>query len=211
MRRVFTAALFATFVSLQAGIAQQATTPPGVTPAPAPQQTVTTTTTTTVTSVTVVNPDAQGRYTLREGEDVPLTFDQEITSKKAKAGDPVAFVLAADLKVGDVVVARAGAKAVGEVTEAEKNGMVGQAGSLNIQLDHLEVGESKVLLRGTKVDDGKSKTGRVVVMAVVLSPISLVRRGKNADIKKGQALTAYVAEDTPLLPAPAVVVPVAAK
>ena len=67
---------------------------------------------------------------LREGEDVNLVFAQDLSSKTSSEGDPVALTLVDDLKVGGVVVAKAGAHAVGEVTKASKSGMMGKAGDL---------------------------------------------------------------------------------
>src|ERR1700692_2070838 len=80
-----------------------------------------------------VGPDASGRYMLRDGTDVNLVFAQDLSSKTASEGDPVMLTLVDDLTVGNVVVAKAGDKAVGEVTKAEKSGMMGKAGELNIR------------------------------------------------------------------------------
>ena len=73
---------------------------------------------------------------LREGSDVPLKFAQALSSKSAAEGDPVAFILDEDLRVGDVVVAKAGSKAFGEVSNVKKSGMMGKAGELNVRLDY---------------------------------------------------------------------------
>src|SRR5271168_2333647 len=97
--------------------AQQA---PAAAPAPIPQ-----------TSPVTAPATPPAKIVLAEGSDVALTFDQDLSSKTAAEGDPVMCVLAEDLKVGDVVVAKAGAKAVGEVTNAKKAGMMGKAGELN--------------------------------------------------------------------------------
>jgi hypothetical protein len=138
---------------------------------------------------------------LSEGTDVALTFDQDLSSKTATEGDPVEFVLADDLKVGNVVVAKAGCKAVGEVSHAEKSGMMGKAGSLDIRLDYLKVGSAKVHLRGSKGKEGDSGTGSAVALTVLFGPIGLIKHGKNVDIKKGTALKAYVSDDINLPPA----------
>jgi len=132
---------------------------------------------------------------------VPLTFDQDISSKTAQEGDPVAFVLAEDLKVGDVVVAKAGCKAFGEVTNAKKSGMMGKAGELNVRLDYLKVGDTKVHLRGAKGKEGQSGTGAAVALTVLFGPIGLIKHGSNIDIKKGTPLKVYAGEDAPLSPA----------
>ena len=137
---------------------------------------------------------------LREGEDVNLQFSDDLSSKTASEGDPVELILTDDLKVGTVVVARAGAHAFGEVTKAEKSGMMGKAGELNLRLDYMKVGDAKILLRGTKGKEGESGTTSAVVLTVLFGPIGLIKHGKNVEIKKGQALHAYVADDTALPP-----------
>ena len=172
-----------------------ATTPAAVTPASA----VAAPATAPKTSGTV-GPDANGKYMLHDGDDVPLRFAQDISSKTATDGDPVMFTLDEDLKVGGVVVAKAGAKAVGEVTNAKKSGMMGKAGELNIRLDYLKVGNAKVHLRGTKGKEGESGTTSTVVLTVLFGPIGLIKHGKNIEIKEGTALKAFVSDDVPLLP-----------
>jgi hypothetical protein len=145
-------------------------------------------------------PDAAGRYMLREGEDVNLTFAQDLSSKTSSEGDPVALTLVDDLKVGSVVVAKAGAHAIGEVTKAEKSGMMGKAGELNLRLDYIKVGDTKIRLRGTKGKEGASGTTGAVVLTVLFGPIGLIKHGKNVEIKQGSALHAFVADDVALLP-----------
>ena len=143
----------------------------------------------------------QGTLFLPEGTDVSLAFDEDISSKSAAEGDPVAFVLTDDIKVGNVVVAKEGSKAFGEVTHAEKSGMMGKAGDLSIRLDYLKVGGVKVKLRGTKGKEGESGTTSAVVLTVLFGPIGLIKHGKNIDIKKGTSLKAYVGDDVSLPPA----------
>jgi hypothetical protein len=145
-------------------------------------------------------PDAAGRYMLREGEDVNLTFAQDLSSKTSSEGDPVELTLVDDLKVGSVVVAKAGSHAMGEVTKAEKSGMMGKAGELNLRLDYIKVGDTKIRLRGTKGKEGASGTTGAVVLTVLFGPIGLIKHGKNVEIKQGSALHAFVADDVALLP-----------
>jgi hypothetical protein len=57
-----------------------------------------------------------------------------------KRYDPVSLVLHQDIKVGYVVVVKAGAKAVGTITHAKKAGMMGK---LNMPLDYLITDLSK--------------------------------------------------------------------
>jgi hypothetical protein len=132
---------------------------------------------------------------------VNLQFAQDLSSKTAAEGDPVVLTLVDDLKVGNVVVAKAGAHAVGEVTKAEKSGMMGKAGDLSIRLDYIKVGDDKIRLRGTKGKEGASGVTSTVVLTVLFGPIGLIKHGKNVEIKQGQALHAFVSDDISLPPA----------
>ncbi len=71
--------------------------------------------------------DSGNKLMLREGTDVPLTFAEDLSSKTAAEGDSVNFLLGEDLKVGDKIVARAGSKANGEITNAKKVGDDGKS------------------------------------------------------------------------------------
>ena len=144
-----------------------------------------------------------GSYVLREGSEVKLKFDQDLSSKTAAEGDPVNMVLAEDIKVGDAVVARAGDKALATVSHVKKAGMLGKGGELNIRLEHLTVGDIKVKLRGAKGKEGQSETGTTVALTVLFGPIGLIKHGKNIDITQGTPFTAYVDNDISLPPAAA--------
>lgn len=147
-------------------------------------------------------PDANGMYKLHDGDDVSLIFAQDLSSKTATEGDPITLTLSEDLKVGGVVVARTGSKAIGQITNAKKSGMMGKAGELNLRLEYLKVGDTKVHLRGTKGKEGESGTTGAVVLTVLFGPIGLIKHGKNVDIKQGASIKAFVSEDIALPPAP---------
>jgi hypothetical protein len=197
MRRLLTSLLVILSVSGNFAISQQAVTSVPAAPVVAPVALVTPTATVPAPST----PDASGKYMLRDGTDVNLKFAQDLSSKTSSEGDPVTLTLVDDLKVGDVVVAKAGSKAIGEVTKAEKSGMMGKAGELNIRLDYLKAGDTKIKLRGTKGKEGESGTTGAVVLTVLFGPIGLIKHGKNVEIKQGQALHAFVGDDIALVPA----------
>ncbi len=147
-----------------------------------------------------VQPQAQAaepptKLILKEGTDVKLKFAQDLSSKTATDDDPVNLVLDEDLKVGDVTVAKAGAKAVGTVTHAKKAGMMGKGGELNLRLEYLLVGDSRMRLRGTKGKEGEGKVGTAVALTVLFGPIGLIKHGKNVEVKQGTPLLAYVDQD----------------
>jgi len=146
-----------------------------------------------------VQPAAQAaeppaKLILKEGTDVKLKFAQDLSSKTATDDDPVNLILDEDLKVGDMTVAKAGAKAVGTVTHAKKAGMMGKGGELNMRLEYLLVGDTRMRLRGTKGKEGEGKVGAAVALTVLFGPIGLIKHGKNVEVKQGTPLLAYVAK-----------------
>src|ERR1700730_3114052 len=132
---------------------------------------------------------------LKEGTDVRLKLAQDLSSKTAVDDDLVNLVLDEDLKVGDVTVSKAGAKAVGFVSNAKKAGMMGKGGELNLRLEYLIVGSSRLRLRGSRGREGEDRVGAAVVLTVLFGPIGLIKHGKNVEVKEGTPLMAYVDED----------------
>ncbi len=145
--------------------------------------------------------DPNAKLVLKEGTDVKLKFAQDLSSKTATDDDPVNLVLDEDLKVGEVTVCKAGAKAVGTVTHAKKAGMMGKGGELNLRLEYLLVGDTRMRLRGTKGKEGEGKVGAAVALTVLFGPIGLIKHGKNVEVKQGTPLLAYVDQDFGVLPA----------
>ncbi len=139
--------------------------------------------------------EAPAKLTLKEGTDVKLKFAQDLSSKTATDDDPVNLVLDEDLKVGEVTVVKAGAKALGTVTHAKKAGMMGKGGELNLRLEYLVTGDSRMRLRGTKGKEGEGKVGAAVALTVLFGPIGLIKHGKNVEVKQGTSLLAYVDQD----------------
>jgi len=77
---------------------------------------------------------------------------------------------------------------------------MGKAGELNIRLEYLKVGETRIKIRGTQGKEGQGKEGTAVALTVLFGPIGLIKHGKNVEVKEGTPLRAYVDQDT-MLPA----------
>jgi hypothetical protein len=148
-----------------------------------------------VTPAAVESVQPPVKLVLKEGTDVRLKFAQDLSSKTAADDDTVNMVLDEDLKVGDAVVIKAGAKALATVSNAKKAGMLGKGGELNLRLEYLIVGDSRMRLRGSKGKEGEGRVGTAVALTVLFGPIGLIKHGKNVEIKEGTLLTAYVDQD----------------
>jgi hypothetical protein len=133
-------------------------------------------------------PDKQKTVNLSAGTEVPLAMAQDVSSRGTKPGEPVELTLARDLKINRVLVAKAGARALGEVVQAKKPDFWGDPGEISIRVKFLRVGDKKVELHGSA-----SNTGNVYV----------VIRGSQGIIKTGTPVSAFIATDTEVLPLPA--------
>lgn len=130
-------------------------------------------------------PASSKKVLLAEGTEITLRMAQDISSRSARSGEPVELALAEDLKVGDTVLAKAGARALGEVVQAKRPDFWGEAGEVNLRVHFLRVGDQKVEIRGAV---GSAGTRYIVV------------RGSQAVIKAGTRVKAFVATDVEVTP-----------
>ena len=180
----------------------QAQDPPSPTAAPAsaePPKTL------PPAAVVVTPPVRSAKALLKANSEVPLKFAQSVHSRLSKPGDTIELALAEDLKVGDAVVARKGARVLGSVTRTNNPGSMGKGGELYLQVEFLKVGPSMVKLRG----EGGGKEGRHTCWGCVVGSTAMYgvvgalftifgSPGKQYVIKEGTPITAYVAEDIEL-------------
>lgn len=141
---------------------------------------------------------ATAQSILPEGITVHLETREEVSSKKAKAGDPVNFVVREPVVIGGVTMIPAGSTALGQVTRARDNGMLGRSGKLEISVSHVDVGGRQIPVRGNRDKKGTSGTVGVVGAAVVFLPLGLFIRGREATIKAGTPVDVYVAQEVPM-------------
>jgi hypothetical protein len=91
---------------------------------------------------------------LREGTPVSLISVEELSSKTGEGAGPIDFVLANDIQVGGVLVAKAGSKAGGQVRYASGPNAAGEAMHVKLEQVHLKVGSVEVPLRSTALRKG---------------------------------------------------------
>ena len=87
-----------------------------------------------------------------------LKFAQALSSKTSAVDDPVEFILSEDLKAGDTLIAKAGSKALGIVSNFHKAGMMGKGGELNVRLDYVKTDSGRIRLRGPEAEKEKAKS-----------------------------------------------------
>ena len=129
--------------------------------------------------------------TIRIPDATPLRLSlmDRLSSATNEADDPIDFEVTEDVKVGDVVVFPRGSPARGHVVEVEPKGRLGRAGRLNFSVDNVKAPDgTNVRLRASSLRKGEEKSG-------LLSPLSLIMRGKDVTISKGTNFNAYVDGD----------------
>jgi hypothetical protein len=112
---------------------------------------------------------------LREGTPVSLISVQDLSSKTAANAGPIAFVLASDLQVGGVVVAKAGSRAEAQASYVSEPGNDGNAMRVRLERVRLKVGNAEVPLRSTTLRAGDTAleyhrledSGRIAIVLYV--------------------------------------------
>jgi hypothetical protein len=141
-----------------------------------------------------------------EGAEVLIRFDDKLSSASNTEGDQFSISLDDDITLSDGTVIKSGYRGKGEVTAAQKKGYMGKAGELNVRLNYIRVGETRVRLRASKSGEGKGAMGATIALTVLFGPLGLLKRGHDIEIKQGQTITAYVDQDaeieTPVAPPP---------
>ena len=135
-----------------------------------------------------------------EGTIVKVKSLSPITSKNSKEGDVVDFAIFQDLEIDGMLVIKEGALVSAFIQSAEKAKGLGKAGEIRIQFNYTKsVNGTKIPLRSTKGTlEGDGKLGGAIALAVVLSPLFLLKKGKEAKIAEGKVMEAFVSQDVKL-------------
>ena len=113
------------------------------------------------------NPDP---VKVKAGVPVILRLTEEVSSKTKNVNENVAMEVARDVIVDGKIVIKAGTPASGTVSWAEKAGMLGKEGKIQITADSTKtVDGQKAQLRATVTNMGKSETVMSVIMSLLCS------------------------------------------
>jgi len=107
----------------------------------------------------------------------------------------VNFTVNEDLVLNGQVVVRKGTAAIGSVINAEKGGYLGKSGKLGIQVESTQTVDGQPLkLRAAKGKEGNDKTNSTFALSMI-APFFLFKKGGDATIAAGSAVTVYTAEE----------------
>ncbi len=140
---------------------------------------------------------AQGTATLQDGTRIRLEVLNELSSNKSRAGQEVKLRVRDDVMGSkQEVLIRKGAPAFGRVTRAKGSGGLGRSGKLEFVIDTVQaIDGSKVPLRSEQTVSGRKRFAEVGAAAVLVTPLALFVKGRNATIKSGTVLETYINED----------------
>jgi hypothetical protein len=139
-----------------------------------------------------------------EGTEFYVVTTEDLTSKSASPGQRVSMKVDENVLVNGVLVIAKGTPVRAEVGEAKGAGMFGKGGKLSLRIESTTaVDGQKVQLRGSPSAAGKSRTGSMVAVTALVSPLGVFIKGKNATYPTGTRLTVYTDEVLTVTPAAA--------
>jgi hypothetical protein len=133
---------------------------------------------------------------LQEATPITVKIKQEISSKTANVGDPLAFQLVSPFHIDSMLAIDTNVIIHGEVIEAVPSKSLGKAGKLDFVISSVQAVDGQIIqLRAEKNLTGKKTTGGVIAAAVIINPLFLFVKGKNIKIETGREFLVYVSRD----------------
>jgi hypothetical protein len=151
-----------------------------------------------LTSFTLNAQDSLGKKVIiPEGTVLKVKSLSAFDSKNVNEGDIVDFAVYQDLEIDGKIIIKEGAIVNAYIETSEKAKSLGKQGSLKVQFNYTKaVDGAKVPLRSTKgTMSGEGKAGGAIALAVVVSPLFLLKKGKEAKVTEGKLMEAYVSRD----------------
>lgn len=130
-----------------------------------------------------------------DGTEIKIVTTEDISGQRVVEGDPLTFKVQEDVKINGKTVIAKDTLVKGTVAAAKKKGFMGKGGELSVRIEStLTVDGQKIKLRAAKSGKGGDNVGSTVALTVLFGPLGLLRKGKEAKIKAGTILTAYIDE-----------------
>jgi hypothetical protein len=133
---------------------------------------------------------------------IELETVDTVNSRLNKPGDFFKLRVAAEVRIGGVLVIPAGTPATGQVVHAAKAGGGGKAGELILAARFLSLPQGEVRLRSGFGATGRGRIGASLATALAVGVFGMLVKGKNLELPAGTALSARLAADTVFSPSP---------
>ena len=148
-----------------------------------------------------VAPPATGNAILRDGTEIPLRLEEELTTKgkQLRVGQRFHLTTTEPVTVNGVNVIPVGTPAEGEITDVRNKGMWGKSGHLAARILYMTLYGRQIRLTGNFDDKGVAGGwGAAAVSAFVFLPAGFFMTGTSAEIPAGTIVKSFVGEDVPL-------------
>ena len=129
--------------------------------------------------------------TVPGGTTVQLRLNQTLSGSNAVVGGFVDLTVVSDVFSPDgALVIKSGATAEGQVTTAKKNGMLGQAGSVGINVTSVTaVDGTRIPVQAISAADGENKMAISVILGL-LCILGFFMKGGDGELNSGMIITA---------------------
>jgi hypothetical protein len=128
---------------------------------------------------------------------IPVRLIQNIEGKNVMAGQSIDFEVSRDIIIDNYILIRRGAPAYATITSAEKAGYVSQGGKLGFSMDYCKaVDGEKIYLKSVLGREAESHMGANITASVIVCPLFLLMKGKEAKVEKGTEFRAYTENNT---------------
>jgi len=128
----------------------------------------------------------KGPIVLPLGTIVVVKIDEQVSGKTHVNGASIAASVARAVVIDSVTVIRLGTPVDVTVAQSSKSGVVGQAGSIAVNIESTQsVDRQVVFLRGVVAAEGQGSMGTSVGAGVILCPLFLLMRGQEGVIRAG--------------------------
>lgn len=133
---------------------------------------------------------------IKSGTIIPMELMTTLTSKSARSGQMVDFRVLSDIKVNGKTVISAGSIAQGQITKAEKSGLLGSAGELEVTVKSVRAvdGTTIYLSSNNLTDEGSNKLALSIVLTLFCLFGFLIKGGK-AEIPAGTQVQGMVSSN----------------
>ncbi len=135
---------------------------------------------------------------LKAGSPIKVSPLYDISSKEFKEGQNVNFICTENVLVDDKIVIMAKSPVFAVIQKAEKAKSMGKEGTLRVSFKNVMTIDGQIIPLYTEdaEESGKNRSKSATALAMFVSPLFLLKKGKNAILTKDQVMEAFVAKDS---------------
>lgn len=140
-----------------------------------------------------ISTKATGKATLPAHTPIIIRCTETISTKDVVSGGTVNFAVVSDVKDNnDNILIKAGTPVTAEITFAKSKGMIGKSGEIIVNDFHTTaVDGTYIPLSGSVSARPDDKMTLSIVLSVLICPLFLLMKGKEAQVPAGTTKTAY--------------------